>query len=346
MGKLSMVPQNLQFRIENQYSLFHNQCILAVVLLFGQLLLLSGCKQEPDKCVSDRNYESTAALLDNGEYQRAFPLIMKFADSGNPFAQRDIGWMYFNGFGVEQDVDEAISWYERAVTNGSADAVAKLADIYAFGNIGVVRCDRAIELLETAASFDAPEALLTLGNYYGAGICVNVNINRRDYYYERVLSTNKTPPILIGSMYLRGYGGGKLAREGVKLIAEHCIDNHSICGSELGYAYMKGVGVQKDDAKAYEYFLMAAKDGHTTCEFNVGLSLIKGKGTDKNIEQGLYWLKRAATKNHSMALSYLGYLYETGIGGEKSAKMAMKYYDKAALLGENKALARIRFLSE
>ena len=46
-------------------------------------------------------------------YKEAFNWWIKAADSGNADAQHNLGYMYENGFSVEKNIDQAVSWYKK-----------------------------------------------------------------------------------------------------------------------------------------------------------------------------------------------------------------------------------------
>jgi TPR repeat protein len=58
------------------------------------------------------------------DYAEAARLFKKSADQGNPEAQLSLGLLYYNGWGVEQNREEAINWCLMAVDQG--DEKAKL----------------------------------------------------------------------------------------------------------------------------------------------------------------------------------------------------------------------------
>jgi len=44
------------------------------------------------------------------------------AQHGNTDAKANLGWLYENGWGVERDYDQALSWFRKAADDGSANA--------------------------------------------------------------------------------------------------------------------------------------------------------------------------------------------------------------------------------
>lgn len=72
-------------------------------------------------------------ILQSGNCKKAFSLIQPLATEGNAEAQRDLGWMYFQGCGVEKSNRQAFDWFSQSAARGNADAQAWLASLYADG---------------------------------------------------------------------------------------------------------------------------------------------------------------------------------------------------------------------
>ena len=52
--------------------------------------------------------------------------ILKAAELGNVQAANDIGWRYFKGIGVKQDIDRAVSWLKSAAIKGDESGILNL----------------------------------------------------------------------------------------------------------------------------------------------------------------------------------------------------------------------------
>ena len=52
--------------------------------------------------------------------------------NANPddFTSYRIGQMYFNSLGTKQNIEEAVSWFEKSAQQGNADAFCQLGNIY------------------------------------------------------------------------------------------------------------------------------------------------------------------------------------------------------------------------
>ena len=65
------------------------------------------------------------ALYHNGrgteqDFKEAMKWYRKAADMGNVWAMLNVGLMYFEGWGVKKDYDEAMKWYRKAMRTGIA----------------------------------------------------------------------------------------------------------------------------------------------------------------------------------------------------------------------------------
>ena len=79
-------------------------------------------------------YQSTGEMLwAEKNYNEAIKWYRKAADQGSIFAQSQLGWIYFNGNGVERDDREAVKWHRQAAVQGDGYAQYQLGNHYARG---------------------------------------------------------------------------------------------------------------------------------------------------------------------------------------------------------------------
>ena len=57
----------------------------------------------------------------------------KAAEQGDAAAQYELGYCYFFGEGVEQDMAESVKWWRKAAEQGDAKAQSRLGHCYFFG---------------------------------------------------------------------------------------------------------------------------------------------------------------------------------------------------------------------
>jgi TPR repeat protein len=58
-------------------------------------------------------YKKAKKLLKREQYSDAFSLYLELANFGDPKVHNIIGWMYFNGEGVEKNVDAAVKYFTK-----------------------------------------------------------------------------------------------------------------------------------------------------------------------------------------------------------------------------------------
>lgn len=111
---------------------------------------------------ADASYQ--LALLDLGpdgwRPERAIPLITQAADAGVPEAQYWLAWQQDTGPLLPNNPDESLRWYQAAAAQSHRLALARLADAYEFGELGLTPAPaRATELRAQAAQCAAKSAL-------------------------------------------------------------------------------------------------------------------------------------------------------------------------------------------
>ena len=90
----------------------------------------------------------------------------KAAEQNYPDAQYELGCAYYNGAGVEKDIEEAIKWIRKAAEQNDADAQFSLGDSYGNGK-GVTKDDiEAAKWYRKAAEQDQTDAQNNLGVSY------------------------------------------------------------------------------------------------------------------------------------------------------------------------------------
>ena len=89
------------------------------------MLFVAGCSTTPDE---DRQMDPQAVLQEAHrayaaqEYEKVFQLVFPLAVSGNDQAQYTLGYLYYNGLGVEKSEAQAMNWIQRAAALGNKKA--------------------------------------------------------------------------------------------------------------------------------------------------------------------------------------------------------------------------------
>jgi uncharacterized protein len=71
--------------------------------------------------------------LHHGQYEAALKEWKPLAEQGDVEAQIRLGYLYFDGLGVNQDYKEGVRWFRKAAEQGNAEAQGKIGIAYQLG---------------------------------------------------------------------------------------------------------------------------------------------------------------------------------------------------------------------
>ena len=115
--------------------------------------------------------EDARTAYAQGDFKRAFSLLLPLAKDGDVSAQNSIGTMYLNGRGVSQNIKEAIKWWRLAGESGDASAQTNLGLTYLRGGEDVPKdYVEARKWFALAASQGNPVAWSNLGAIHAQGL--------------------------------------------------------------------------------------------------------------------------------------------------------------------------------
>ncbi|WEI17534.1 hypothetical protein PY247_13910 [Acinetobacter proteolyticus] len=75
---------------------------------------------------TNKKLKQAEDLINNDQYNKAFPILLELAKQGNPVAQNDVGASYQYGFNGETDEEKAIHWYTLAAKQNHAPSIHNL----------------------------------------------------------------------------------------------------------------------------------------------------------------------------------------------------------------------------
>lgn len=101
--------------------------------------------------------------------EKAFKWYKMAAEQDHTSAQLNLGVMYNQGMGVEQNFEEAAKWYQKAADNNNAKAQLNLGILYDLGRGVKKDLAKAAEYYEKAAKIGMRDAQYNLGIIYYNG---------------------------------------------------------------------------------------------------------------------------------------------------------------------------------
>ena len=127
--------------------------------------------------------------------------LTRKAEQGDAEAQFNLGECHRKGEGVEQNLKQAVNWYQKAAKQGNAKAQCHLGICYYIGTVVVLNYKQAVYWLQKAAEQGIVEAQVILGTCYGLGKGVVQNYQEAYFWY-----------------LLAAANGNEVAQEGINVL--------------------------------------------------------------------------------------------------------------------------------
>ena len=108
--------------------------LITLILTLSLLLAVALAEEDPQTDASlvftaEEILEAGDAALDAGEYEKAAAYYELAAEKGDDYALISIGYLYQNGFGVEQSFEKAREYYQEALDKGVEEAAELLQNL-------------------------------------------------------------------------------------------------------------------------------------------------------------------------------------------------------------------------
>ena len=155
-----------------------------------------------------QSYRDGLQAFRAGQAEKAYEIWNPLADTGDALAQFGLALIYERGSEtIPQDLDAAVKWYELAAVQGVAAAQNNLGHMYSQG-LGVQQDKaRAVELWREAAKAGHSTAYYNLGLAYFRGDGTEKNeIEATQWFAQAADAGLKDGQFAIGEMYRLGIG--------------------------------------------------------------------------------------------------------------------------------------------
>lgn len=249
---------------------------------------------------------------------RSTALYRLSALSGYAPAQNYLGFRYFNGEGVAENVDSALFWLAKAAGQGDAKAANNLGFLLANSDRVSRDYPQAIRWLTVAADAGVPTGESLLADLYRRGLGTPPDTARAEQLYERAILHGlhdaelkllamkggkwlTLPPdsaVILGK-YHYTHGAPII---GVTLFENAAAQRNPTALALLGDAYSRGVGVEYDHNESIGNYLQAALLGEPSAQFVIAelLDIFPDALADSPLpltaeqQTALYWYEQAA----------------------------------------------------
>jgi TPR repeat protein len=260
-----------------------------------------------------------------------FRQLLKLAEAGEPWAQRDVGLGYKNGQGVAPNDREAVRWLRRAADQGEVRSQYWLGWSLRHGRGGPPNEAEAAQWYRKAAEAGYPPAQADLGWLYESGRGVGTDYAEAAKWHRAAAERGVTgAEFNLGQAYLAGRGVPADAAEAAKWYRRAADRGHADAQNRLGLLCEKGQGVPRNEAEAAEWYRRAAEQGSAAAQVNLGRMYASGRGVAKDEAEAVKWYREAAEQNRARAQRLLGQAYDAGRGVPPDQAEAVKWFHRAA----------------
>ena len=203
------------------------------------------------------------------DYEQARAYYEQSGD--NPYAQIGLGFLYYNGDGVEQDMEKGRESFQSAADQGIIEGYYGLAMVAE--NEGDY--ETALEHYTKVAQEGTEQG-----------------------YIAAAMGG-------IGYIYAFNDGAEKDGAKAVEWYTKAADLGHTDAMNSLGAMYAYGNGVEQDGTKAVEWYTKAADVGETSAMIGLGSMYAYGKGVEQDSEKAMEWYTKAADLGDTEAGEHL-----------------------------------------
>jgi len=129
---------------------------------------------------------SFGLILAEGDFDK----LLKKAKKGDAEAQGEVGYMYFNGNGVDKNLIKAHKWFKKSANKGYPKAQFYMWALGKTGISGEEGKEKANEWLIKSAENDFPKAQLTLASFYFEGRYFEKNKSKAKMWLEKLIEND------------------------------------------------------------------------------------------------------------------------------------------------------------
>lgn len=270
-----------------------------------------------------------------------------YADAYNPQIEHD----RFHFPYIAPDKNKALTWYKKAISNGSKDAVSKYASlVFGDSTSSTQLKSETFNLLRNVAHQGNEDAIETLIDIYFYGMYGYSEDNEKAIYWAKKGAEIGDPSEslychaneVLGYMY---YNSGDYvnARNHFTKIVENPEPIHilptRISFTLLGEIYFYGDGTRVDYKKAFDLYSKALEINSTlyTTHLNLRLGYLykNGNGTEINKRKAYSHFLTAANEGDAEGQSQVAWAYYMGEGVNEDINLARSWYEKAAAQGHD-----------
>jgi uncharacterized protein len=153
------------------------------------------------------DFKEGIAAAQQGDFNTALEKLLPLAKKGHAEAQRNIGFIYYQGHETTRNYGKALKWYKLSAEQGNSGAQASLGVMYYHGDGVKQSFSEALKWYKLSAAQGDPIGQAKLGGMYKSGEGVNKNSAEAFKWLNLAADQGSSiAQIVVGDMYMRGEG--------------------------------------------------------------------------------------------------------------------------------------------
>ncbi|KAK8897368.1 hypothetical protein M9Y10_015312 [Tritrichomonas musculus] len=286
-------------------------------------------------------YESIFKTADKYMYEESFE---------RSYLQYFLGYIYYTGQYVSQNIVKAIFELEKASNQNNSNAQCYLGEIYYKGEYISPDINKSIHYLTLSANQNDSYAQYYLGEIYYKGEYISRDINKSIHYL--ILSSNQNNSVsqyLLGYIYYKGEYISRDINKSIHYLTLSANQNEQYAQFCLGEIYYKGKYISRDINKSTHYLTLSADQNNSNAQFYLGEIYYLGEYVSIDINKAIHYLTLSANQNNSGAQYYLGVIYYKGEYISRDINKSIHYFTLSADQNHSEAqycLGEIYYLGE
>ena len=305
------------------------------------------------------------------DYQQARAYYEQSGD--NPYAQIALGFLYYYGNGVDQDMEKGKELFQSAVDQGVVEGyygLAKVAENVGDIETALEHYNKVVE--DGTEQFYIASAMVYLGYIYETGDGVEQDGAKAVEWYTKAADSGHTDAMnYLGYIYEHGDVVEQDVAKAVGWYTKAADLGNTDAINSLGYMYAEGYGVEQDNDKALEWYVKSLSSFPDYEVYKIIVDILHGEDAAEkwfeesgdaekmmalaelyrshysdngeqvlpDFDKAIEWYTKAADLGNSDAMKMIGNMYKLGslYGGEDDLEKAIEWYQKAADLGNSDA---------
>ena len=281
------------------------------------------------------------------DYESLAKQFSSRAEQGDPIAQNNLGALYLQGKGVQQNYITAKNWFEQAASQELPGAMFNLAMVYLRGYGVEADLNKTNHLLEKSAQRGDRDAQFFLGLHYSKGIGFDENLDAAKIWFRRAAEQGVAAAMYnLGVIYLDPDPAKGDETQALTWLEKASAKDYP--GAELVIArvHLSHVEDPLRMEKGAQQYMSLAESNNLDAQIQLGMMYTFGQGVEQNYDEGRFWLERAASQGASQAQLNLGNIFAEGLGVDKDLGLALAWYSIAAANGDQAAAKNATLLSD